>query len=76
MYKALDIAYWFLFKNYAEKPKEKSSDIIFEEGHRKLSDKCCVLRLNDITTTRFIGEIIKNVFYVFCIDFTGKAYKH
>lgn len=63
-------------KEFAGKPYEKDNDHRFEEGHRKLSEKCYIIRLNNSSTTRFIGELIKNIFYVFCIDFTGKAYKH
>ncbi len=75
-YKGFELVPKNQIKDFAKKPSERGTDVIFEEGHRKLSDKCCILRLDDTSTTRFIGEVIKNIFYVFCIDFTGKAYDH
>lgn len=60
----------------ASKPYEKDNDHLFNFGHRKIKGKCMVLRIDTNGISRFIGELINSVYYIYYIDFEGKAYDH
>jgi len=57
-------------------PTENDSSAKFESEDRKLSDKRDIFRIKDTQTGRMIGKIYRHVFYVFYLDFDGKAYNH
>ena len=52
------------------------SDYKFEIFDRKLSNKRDVFRIKNTQTGRMIGKIYRTTFYVFYLDFEGKAYNH
>lgn len=65
----------FSNENYAM-PTVELADHQFESGDRKLSNKRDIFRIRNAGTGRIIGRLYRNIFYVFYIDFDGKAYDH
>lgn len=57
-------------------PREVDSSAVFESDDRKLSHKRDIFRIQETKTGRMIGRIYRNIFYVFYLDFEGKAYDH
>lgn len=57
-------------------PRAVDSNAVFESDDRKLSNKRDIFRIQDTKTGRMIGRIYRNIFYVFYLDFEGKAYDH
>ena len=65
----------FLKPKMAE-PIAMDSTHKFEVCDRKLSNKRDIFRIKNTATGRMIGKIYRNIFYVFYLDFEGKAYNH